>query len=88
PTPASDFYALGVTLFQLLAGRLPFEGGSMGELLRAAASAAPPDLQTLRPELPATVAAAVAALLSKQPAARPQAGDALADALQALLPPP
>ncbi|MBE0550066.1 MAG: serine/threonine protein kinase, partial [Rubrivivax sp.] len=40
PTPASDFYALGATLFQLLAGRLPHEAQALGELLRRVASGA------------------------------------------------
>jgi serine/threonine-protein kinase len=78
PTPRSDFYALGAMLFQLLTGRLPNEGNSMGELLRQVASEPAPDLRQLRPELPAEVAALVARLLAKRPAERPADGDALA----------
>ena len=54
----SDLYALGVMLFELLTGRLPFEGGSMGALLRAMATQAPHTVQQLRPDLPAAQAAA------------------------------
>jgi len=84
PTPASDLYALGVTLFQLLAGRLPHEGASMGELLRQAATEPAPALRSLRPELPPPVAELVAALLAKPPGARPPGAAALADRLHAL----
>lgn len=71
PTPAGDLYALGVTLFELLAGRLPHEADSMGELLRQVAREPAPDLRTLRPALPAAPAALVARLLEKSAAARP-----------------
>ncbi len=87
PTPASDLYALGVTLFQLLSGRLPHDSASMGELLRQVASEPAPDLRTLRPELPGALAALVARLLAKRRADRPADGDALAAELRALAQP-
>jgi serine/threonine-protein kinase len=60
----SDLYALGVLLFELLTGHLPFEGGSMGALLRAMASEAPRTVQGLRPDLPPAQAAALDAVLA------------------------
>ena len=45
---ASDLYALGVLLLELLTGRLPFEGTSMGALLRAMTSGAPQTVRALR----------------------------------------
>jgi eukaryotic-like serine/threonine-protein kinase len=81
-TPAGDLYALGVVLFQLLAGRLPHDEASLGELLRQVASVPAPDLRRIRPTLPAAVAAAVAALLAKRPADRP--ADAAVAAAQLL----
>jgi eukaryotic-like serine/threonine-protein kinase len=84
PTPASDLYALGVTLFQLLAGRLPFDDSSLGELLRSVAFDPAPDLQRLRPDLPPALAGVVAGLLSKRPADRPADAETLADRLRAL----
>jgi serine/threonine-protein kinase len=84
PTPASDFYALGVTLFQLLTGRLPHEAETLGELLRRVSSQPAPDLRTWRPDLPAPLAGLVADLLAIDPACRP-GGPALRQALQLAL---
>lgn len=79
--PRSDIYSLGVLLFQLLSGRLPHEHASLGELLRAVARDAAPDLRSLRPQLSARLAALVAKALHKQPAQRHASAEALADAL-------
>lgn len=92
PSPASDLYALGVLLFQLLAARLPFEGSGLGDLLRAVASTPAPDLLPLVPPphdpvLP-PLAVVVRSLLAKDPAQRPAGAAAVASMLQALLPPP
>lgn len=83
PTPASDFYALGVMLFQLLAGRLPHEADSLGELLRRVANESAPDLRRLRPDVPAPLAALTARLLARNPAARPTDHADLQQALHA-----
>ncbi|MEN9544997.1 MAG: hypothetical protein RLZZ598_1830 [Pseudomonadota bacterium] len=80
----SDLYSLGVTLFQLLTGRLPFEGSSMASLVRAIASEAPPDVRELRPELPATLAEVVALALQKRPETRYATGRELAADLRAV----
>ena len=83
---ASDLYALGVLLFELLTGRLPFEGDSMGALLRAIASQAPLTVRALRPDLPAMQAAvldaALAPVLARSPAERERDGDAWASELR------
>lgn len=84
PTAQSDLYALGVLLFQLLCGRLPHEGHSMGELLRQVAHEPAPDLQALRPELPSHLTALVAGLLVKRADRRPADGDTLAADLRSI----
>lgn len=78
----TDLYALGVTLFQLLTGRLPHEADSMGELMRQIAQQPAPDLRGLRPELPESLAVLVAGLLDKAPARRPADGRQVAAALR------
>ena len=74
----SDLYALGVTLFQLLCGRLPLRGASLKELMQAIASTEPPDIRKLRPDIPDTVARIVAKSLRKPPGERHQTGRELA----------
>jgi len=66
----SDVYSLGVMLFQLLSGRLPFEGDSMGELMQRIANEAAPDLRQWRPDLPESLANVVALALQKRPEVR------------------
>lgn len=88
-SPASDTYALGVLLFEMFTAQRPHGGASLGELLRQVAEAPPLSLATLRPDLPADVAAAVQQLLARDPAKRPADLAALArhlDALAAALP--
>lgn len=68
---ASDTYALGVMLFELLAGRRPHQAANLGELLKATASQPPASLARLRPDLPPTVVAAVEQLLAPDPTSRP-----------------
>ena len=85
PDARSDFYALGVTLFQLLSSRLPFEADTLGALLQQVATSAAPDLRQLHPRLPAHVAKLVARLLSRQPDRRADTAAALAQELHAAM---
>jgi predicted ATPase len=76
----SDLWALGVTLYEALAGRRPFAGDSHGAVLHAVLTAAPAPLPA---GVPAAVAAVVGALLAKDPADRPASADDVARALAA-----
>jgi serine/threonine-protein kinase len=74
----SDLYSLGVMLFQMLAGVLPFRGDSMAELMYKIANEPAPDIRAIRHELPARLADIVALSLSKRPETRYQDGDQFA----------
>jgi eukaryotic-like serine/threonine-protein kinase len=74
----SDLYSLGVVLFECLTGAPPFTGPDVGELLRMHAVTPAPDLRELVPGIPPGLAAAVAALLAKDPDDRYQHGAELA----------
>jgi hypothetical protein len=83
---ASDVYALGVSLFELLAGRWPFlGGGSTSEMVTLAllmqhATEPMPDVRALRADVPREVAEAILLAGSKRPDERPTA-DAFREAL-------
>jgi TonB family protein len=68
-TGATDQYAFGVMAFQLLSGRLPFEGDSIGSLIHAHMHVAPP-LERLPSSAPDHVLAALGRAMSKDPAQR------------------
>lgn len=70
----SDLYSLGVMLFQLLTGVLPFRGDSMAELMFKIANEEAPDIRVIRPELPEELAGIVALMLHKRPELRYQDG--------------
>lgn len=80
--PAADIYSLGVSLFELLTGRRPHGGQSLGALLRAVAHEAPAHLRSLRPDLPESLCQAVMSALSKVPARRPASAAELAGLLE------
>lgn len=83
----SDVYSLGCTLYHLLAGRPPFGGRGLYEVLRAHHTAEAPALRSIRPGVPPQLAAVVSKMMAKDPARRYQAPAEVAAALRPFLEP-
>ena len=71
-----DLYALGITAFEMLTGRVPFAGGSLQEVMSAHLTQAPERLERARPGTPAALVSIVQQCLAKDPAQRPAGADA------------
>jgi hypothetical protein len=79
---ASDQYSLGVTLFELLTGQLPFAGGSPAHLMVLHETQPPPSPRQFRPGVPRDLEAVCLKCLEKEPAKRYADCGALADDLR------
>ncbi len=82
-TGRSDLFALGVTLFQMLSGQLPFRADSMAGLMEKIAHEPHPPLKTIRPDLPPCASLIVDRALQKDPAHRFATGGEMARVLRA-----
>jgi serine/threonine protein kinase len=79
----SDLFSLGVMLYQLSCGSLPFQGDSMTQLMFKIANEAPADILKVNPALPDCVVEIIKRALAKDVAERFQTGDEFAQALRA-----
>jgi eukaryotic-like serine/threonine-protein kinase len=80
-TGHSDLFSLGVTLFQLLTGQLPFRAETMTGLMQQIAEVPHPPLKAIRPDLPDCVQSIIDRALAKSPDARYETGAQMAAAL-------
>jgi len=78
----TDLYSLGVTLFQLLTGYLPYRNESMAQLMRAIAQDPVPNVCDLRDDLPRALGDIVALALQKHPSMRYANGQQMAEDLR------
>ena len=79
----ADVWAIGVVLYEMLAGRRPFDGAYSAAVLYQVTHETPPPLSDLRPGVPDELAAVVARCLQKDPGARYADAGEVADALSA-----
>ncbi len=82
PTPASDVYSIGVVLFELLTGQLPFVGADYRELALAHLKQEPPSILSIQPTLPEELDRIIRKVLSKEPSARYRTADQMGRILQ------
>ena len=80
----SDLYSLGIVMYQMLSGELPFKAETTVELLRAQAFEPPAPIRQVRPDLPMpeALAALVMRCLEKKPELRPASGKALIEEME------
>ncbi|MBU3904385.1 MAG: CHASE2 domain-containing protein [Gammaproteobacteria bacterium] len=78
----SDLFSLGVSLYQLACGKLPFEGDSMAQLMFRIANEPPKDILSIKADIPPCVVAIINKALAKKVEERYESGAAMADAIR------
>jgi len=81
----SDIYSFGVSLYEMLTGKLPFKGDSQYSLMTAHLNDTPPEPITLRGDLPEGLNQIIMMAIAKDPASRFQSADAIRAALSSVV---
>ncbi|MDE2950405.1 MAG: protein kinase [Chloroflexota bacterium] len=82
PSPASDVYSIGVVMFEMFTGRLPYIGASQRELALAHIQSEIPQASEINPKLPEEISNIIAKVMSKRPNDRYKHADQLGQILQ------
>jgi serine/threonine-protein kinase len=69
-TGTSDQYSLGVVAYEMLTGRKPFDGATYAEIITQHLFEPPPDLRSVRPDVPDNVAQTIMRMMAKEASAR------------------
>ncbi len=77
PTPASDVYSIGVMLFEMLTGKLPFQAENPQDLSMKHLQEDPPPLSLYNPSIPDAMERIISKVLAKEPSARYRTADQL-----------
>ncbi len=83
PTQKTDVYAMGVLLFEMFTGRVPFDDNDTAKLVRRVITEKPPKVETLRPDLPPELRDILERAIAKDPESRFPDATALSDAISA-----